>query len=331
MVGMNPFQQTILVVTIDTEEDNWGSLTRTEQSFENIKRLPMLQEVFDKYSIKPAYLATYPVVSDDESSRILANLIKCGGEVGIHCHPWNTPPFEEELNEKNSMLCNLSSELQYKKVKVLKEAIKEKLGIDGKVFRAGRWGYNESVADNLMRLNIAVDTSLIPLTDWTEYQGPDFSLNLSAPFRSASKWLVDAASRRESNGCLVEVPVTVAFLQRNDLFCSRIQKMLGWRGLRHFRLRGLLHATHLLRKVWLSPEVTDGKSMIGLVKVMVLKKDCRILNLFFHSTALKAGLSPFVKTHDAEKTFLQRLDEFLAFAQHAGIRSIKLSDTPQYV
>ena len=58
-----------LVVTIDTEEDNWGSLRLTHYSFDNIARIPALQEMFDRFNVKPTYLMTYPVATDENTPR----------------------------------------------------------------------------------------------------------------------------------------------------------------------------------------------------------------------------------------------------------------------
>jgi len=97
-----------LVVTIDTEEDNWGQYSADSFSIENIKKIPALQEMFDEFSVVPTYLVTYPVATNRESVEILKDILQRGKcEIGMHCHPWSTPPFDEERNSFNSMLCNL--------------------------------------------------------------------------------------------------------------------------------------------------------------------------------------------------------------------------------
>ena len=109
-----------LIVTIDTEEDNWGEYYLPEYSLRNIEEIPKLQDLFNEFNVKPTYLITYPVATNERAVFILKRILdegKC--EIGNHCHPWNTPPFEEERNKFNSMLCNLPMELQYKKIKVL--------------------------------------------------------------------------------------------------------------------------------------------------------------------------------------------------------------------
>ena len=58
----------------------------------------------------------------------------------------------------------------------------------------------------------------------------------------------------------------------------------------------------------------------------LMKNNYTVINMTFHSPSLKAGLSPFVRTKGDERRFLESIKEFLAFAQHAGIRPSKLSD-----
>ena len=43
----------------------------TDFTLNNIRRIPRLQDLFDKYGMLPTYLVTYPVASDEESVKIL--------------------------------------------------------------------------------------------------------------------------------------------------------------------------------------------------------------------------------------------------------------------
>ena len=102
-----------LVITVDTEEDNWGDYRPTGWTLENIARLPALQRLFDDFNAQPTYLITYPVATDENAAAILGELLQAGTcEIGAHCHPWNTPPFEEPNTTVNTMLCNLDEHLQ---------------------------------------------------------------------------------------------------------------------------------------------------------------------------------------------------------------------------
>jgi hypothetical protein len=68
--------------------------------------------------------------------------------------------------------------------------------------------------------------------------------------------------------------------------------------------------------------------MIELAKVM-LKRNQKILNMFFHSPSLMRGLTPFIKTKSDEKEILRRIESFFLFARESGLKSIKLSDATE--
>ncbi len=312
-----------LVVTIDTEEDNWGGYNAGEYTLENILKIPALQHLFDKFSVKPTYLITYPVATDERSLAVLREIHegkRC--EIGAHCHPWNTPPLEEEKTDVNSMLCNLPPDLQYRKLSTLHEMIKKNLGSTPVCFRAGRWGYSKDVAKSLHSLGYIIDTSISSYTDWSCYHGPDFTNATPKPYRFA----IENIFQESSEGPMVEIPATVGFLQQNFTFSNALLKILSRRPVNKLRLMGVLSRLHLLNKVWLSPELTDARSMIRLTQLM-LKNNYTLVNMSFHSTSLMAGLSPFVRTKDDEKSFLQRVSDYLSFISDSGIGSVTLSET----
>jgi hypothetical protein len=312
-----------LVITIDTEEDNWGEYRTSSWGTRNIENIPRLQDLFDGFNVHPTYLITYPVTTDEKSLAILSKIFNEGRcEIGTHCHPWNTLPLEEEKTERNSMLCNLASDLQYRKLSLLHETIKKNLGVTPVSFRAGRWGYSKDVAKNIYELGYRIDTSISPYTDWTCYNGPDFTDMSPKPYRFS----IENIFRESSSGPMVEIPATVGFLQQNFMLSNTLLKILSRTPVNKLRLVGILYRLRLLNKVWLSPELSDAKSMIRLTQRM-LKKNYRLLNMSFHSTSLRAGLSPFVRTKDDERAFLQRIGDYLAFTRDSGIGSATLSDT----
>jgi hypothetical protein len=311
-----------LVITIDTEEDNWGQYSSDGATVENILKIPQLQDLFDKFNAKPTYLVTYPVAKDEKAVSILKGILDKGNcEIGTHCHPWNTPPFEEETNDRNSMLCNLPKDLQFKKIKYLHETIVRNFGIEPVSFRSGRWGYNDSVAKNLHKLGYKVDTSVISFTNWKCDFGPDFSAIDPQQFRFS---LNDAYNESE-NVTLLEVPATVGYLQKDFALSNFLLNLLQSRLIRKLKLIGILDKLNILNKVWLSPENSDSKAMIELARRMMINK-YKCINMFFHSTSLKAGQSPAVKTENDSVRFMACIEEFLLFAKNVGIEPVTLSD-----
>ena len=311
-----------LIITIDTEEDNWKSYSATDNPVSNIESIPTLQKLFDKFGVRPTYLLTYPVATNPRSVEILKRILEEGKcEIGMHCHPWNTPPFDEKANitARDTMLCNLPENLVNEKMSVLHETISKSFGIVPTSFRAGRWGFSSAVSRSLCLLGYKVDTSVTPFYSWKDFHGPDFSEFTPDLFRIK----VSISSNQFVDSILLEVPVTIGFLQSDFNKYQRIRKTLYNTFARKLRLIGMMHYLGILNRTWLSPELSDAHAMIKLAGRMV-ENNFSWLNLSFHSTSLIGGQNNFVKKGE-ERTFLKRIEEFLMFCSSSGWESQTLS------
>jgi len=239
----------------------------------------------------------------------------------MHCHPWSTPPYDEDKSIYNSMLCNLPHDLQQKKLGELHRSIKRNFGVRPTSFRAGRWGYNGSVSTVISDLGYIVDTSITPFTDWSEYHGPDFSKMAPQPYLFRAPEIF----KSQSDGDLIEVPASIGYLQENYDWCGSIDRKLNHTLGRVLRLKGLLQKLNLMNKVWLSPETSDARRMVQLTKVL-MRKNLEVVNMFFHSTSLMAGFSHFVKTKEDESRFMKCLREYFTFTADAGLKPATLSE-----
>ena len=311
-----------LVVTVDVEEDQWGILAPREATVRNVRRLRTLQNVFDEFAVTPTYLLTYPVVTDPHAAGILREIVDAGRcEIGTHCHPWNTPPYEECLNRYNSMLCNLPTTLQFEKLHCLHETIQHTFDISPIAFRCGRWGIDAEVARHLVRLGYRIDTSVTPYMSWTHKCGPDFSSVSPRPYLI----LQESSADQHQKNVLAEIPVTIGYLHGEFQACEKIAQRLGKGSWRRLKLGGLLSKFHVLRKVWLSPEMETPARMIQLVRQMRMQ-GYEVLNLVFHSSALMAGCGPFIRTVADEHLFLNKLKMLLNLAKNEGVVFISLSE-----
>ncbi|MBE0500937.1 MAG: polysaccharide deacetylase family protein [Desulfuromonadales bacterium] len=312
-----------LIITIDTEADNWGCYNQTGYSLKNLERIPLLQNLFDEFKVRPTYLITYPVATDQRCIEMFRGYLDAGKcEIGMHCHPWNTPPFDRRVSNLNfhTMLCNLPEELQDQKLETLHEVICRNLGVVPVSFRAGRWGFGLSTARSLCRLGYRVDTSVTPYVSVKKYGGPDFSDFGPEPFIFYPGGNVGGEGRNS----LLQVPATVGFLQPNFSLCHQLMQSIEGPVVKRLRLKGVLDYLGLLNKVWLSPELADANAMIRLAKRMETNHH-NCLNMVFHSTSLVAGLSPFVKTKEDEQLFFMKIRSFLEFARESGWNSVTLA------
>lgn len=312
--------KTILVVTIDTEEDNWGQ-HRSGITCDNIKAIPKLQEIFDSHGVLPTYLVTYQVCRQKEATDILSSIRERGKcEIGAHLHPWNTPPETESFTERNSMLKNLPAELQLAKLRSLSTKIEEEFGISPQSFRAGRWGLGPETVDALIECGYTVDTSVTPTISWAnDGDGPVYEETLKNPY------YLHPTVRKKTEKALLEIPATIGYNRWPFEFWNNIFKIAQSKWLRPFRLTGILNRTSILRKIWMSPEGMSVEDMISLADILI-KHDRQVINLSFHSNTLLAGKTPFVKTAEDADNFLRRIDQFLHYLRSATqLQSLPLS------
>ena len=311
-----------LVVTVDVEEDQWGITPPRYATALNVRRLPTLQKLLHEFGSIPTYLLTYPVVSDRRAVAILREILDEGGcEIGMHCHPWTTPPYEERLNNYNSMLCNLPAALQFEKLQRLHEAIQHNLEITPTAFRSGRWGFDQEVAKNILRLGYRIDTSITPYTSWAQCDGPDFSR--FSP--RLCEFTASPVTGEVLGDSLVELPATIGYLHGEFETCARLARSLGRTPFRQLKVGGILSKLQMLHKVWLSPEMETPIHMMQLVRQMI-RQGYEVLNLVFHSTALMKGCSPFIRTKADEQLFLENLRRFLGLVKEEGVACVSLSE-----
>jgi hypothetical protein len=307
-----------LTVTIDTEEDDWGQYDLPSYSLANIARIPALQAMFDARGIRPTYLITYPVATDARAIDILGGLRERGAcEIGTHPHPWNTPPVQEDRTTFTSFICNLPPALQHEKIRTLTETIAARFGVRPTAFRSGRWGFDESVARNLVRLGYQVDTSVFPAWDWSPDGGQDFSRCSHRPYSYRE------AGDGGAEGSLLEVPATNGFLQSSGGLAARAFRRAK-RLPQGDRLLGLLRRAGILNHVCLSPEISVASDMIRLVRKLA-DEGTKVVNLYFHSPTLLEGCSPFARTPADVTAFVARIEAFLEFARSAALEPICLS------
>lgn len=323
-------------ITIDTEEDNWGE-SAAAPSLENIYRIPRLQEVFDGHSAIPTYLINYPVATDAKSVEILKAINDSGRcEIGAHCHPWNTPPFEEERTPRNSFMHNLPPELIRKKMDALQAAIQRGFGVRPTCFRAGRWGFNHNVAGVLGAMNYRVDSSMTPFCEWDDSDGgPVFGLKSNGMFyfneddypgfRRGKK-----TSAAGNGDYLLEVPPTIGFLQPYFVMADALRTVFKKKIFTPFRTLGMLEKLKIMNYRWLSPENSFVEDMIKLSRI-VLGKGAPFLNMFFHSTSLIPGRSPFIREERDVDEMLRKIGAYLEFIADEGIESVGLSRAEELI
>ena len=298
-----------LLFTVDVEEDMPGWEITDPITVHNVAALPRLAEVCSELGVLPTYLCTYPTVTTKESAAILRLLHRRGDcEIGTHLHPWNTPPF----NGVPGRVGDERKQLYYQyelgparfraKLKVLHDAVGDISGDSPVSFRAGRFGIDAATLRELIPLGYETDSSVTPLEEHLQDDGPDFRMAPQHPYRPS---LDDIT--KPGDLPIVEIPVSVGLTRHVPTFLQKAFVHLP----KVTRMRGLLSRDYLnvIDFAWLYPPRFDVELMKKAARALMDGKS-PVFNVFVHSSELVSGASGRVRTPaDVEACF-------------AGIRAI---------
>lgn len=310
-----------VVVTVDTEEDDWGSFAETGAAVRNIALLPMLQERLDRWNARPTYLVNYPPLTDEKAVEVLRQLSRRGDvEIGTHCHVWNTPPYTG-AGAAHSMMWRYPVDVLRAKLRSLTRAVERKLDVHPVAFRSGKWSFGSTVAQALFAEGYKLDTSVTPFVDWSRDGGPDFSTAPQRPYR----FHPDRPLQPDPEGSMLEIPATIGFLRGSQRRSARWRQRLENGLSARLGVVGMLDRSGLLTKRWLSPESSTGPEMIRLAEACV-HAGGRVLVVALHSSVLLPGATPVVPTEAHRERLLSAVDTFLAFCRESGYEFSTLSE-----
>jgi peptidoglycan/xylan/chitin deacetylase (PgdA/CDA1 family) len=295
-----------LLVGIDTEGDNqWDARARRNQRFENIYALPRLHDLFARHGVRPTYVITYPVATDERSAEVLRELRSRGDcEIGAHHHAWETPPCTDDDIDRHPYASTLPRAQFEAQLRGLTDAIARAIGERPVSYRSGRFGFSADHVAALERCGYLVESSVAPLFYEAHKGGPEF---VEAPLRPYFL-AYDHAARPGGSGVL-EVPVSAALNRR----LPRSLQFVYARAPKPYTTKRALRALGLLRMRWLRPSYSSQEDMISLAKDLARWNE-PVLNLLFHSSEAIVGGSPYNRTQAELEAFCDRLERFLAFA-----------------
>ena len=309
----------LVVVSIDTEEDNWQP-ARTGIAVENIRALRPLQKRLESIGAVPTYFTSYQVTRVPWAADIIAELHASGhAEIGAHLHPWNTPPLREPLAPQFSMMKNLDPALQRAKLGVLSDAIEQTIGARATSFRAGRFGMGPAGIAALATFGFRVDSSVTPFIDWGRYDfGPDFRAAPTEVYRPSADDLLHPSA----DGRIVELPLSTGYTRRPFAAWHARYERLSNAKFGGYSVGSIAHRLRVLRKVQLSFETNGVSDMLKLARNLV-DEGARYLHVMWHSPSLVPGLSPFVRSGRDRDRFLANVDRF--FDRLAGEYPIRFA------
>ncbi len=297
-----------LAVSIDTEEDNWLP-TREGIGVENIQRLGAHHTFLRELGLRPTYFVDYAVADDRAAARVIGEIdAEGGGEIGGHLHPWHTPPMDEALVPRHSMMKNLPGALQQAKLESLAAALERVLGRRPTSFRAGRFGLGTESVAALAETGFEVDSSVTPDVSWVDFDdGPDYGGAPRHCYRLAPG--VDPA-QASARGPITEVPISTGFTRRPFGWRHRLQRTLESGPLRGLPLARLSTATGLTRDVFGGPETETLADLLALSRALVAEGASHLM-LVWHSPTLLPGCSPFTPDEAAVRAFHELIADYV--------------------
>jgi len=173
-----PSGSTYYTVTVDNEEEwDWAAGWPVENlAVTNSRALPKFQSLCSRYGVKPTYFTNLAVLDNTESRQTLVEIAQADGvEIGMHIHPWNTPPIEPGTNvtARTTFLRNLPTEIIRAKLSAVYEGF-AKLGLRPTSFRGGRYSSGGVIHEFLQERGFIADCSVVPFTSWPDDGAPDY-------------------------------------------------------------------------------------------------------------------------------------------------------------
>lgn len=300
------------LISIDTEEEfDWNApFQRDGHTTISVPKLQEFQEFAEAHAFKPVYFIDYAIVEDDTAAAFLKSVAENKtAEIGVHLHPWINPPFEENLNVHNSFAGNLPKELEEEKLVILRDAIRDRIGITPTIFRAGRYGIGPNTTGLLIKHGFVMDSSIRPRFDYSGQGGPDFLTVGPEPF-----WW-------NGDDRLLEVPLTTVYSgllrKQAGLVAGAMEK--------YPLVNAVFSRSKMLERIPLTPEGISAREIKEAIDV-ALDDDLRLLVFSFHSPSLAPGHTPYVRSQEDLDGFYDWWRKVLG---HLETRNVKPVDIAQ--
>ncbi|MEJ2672735.1 MAG: hypothetical protein P8168_11165 [Deltaproteobacteria bacterium] len=295
-----------LVISIDVEEEGLfcGHYPRTPPGVTNVAALERLAFIPEEFGFPLTLLVTYQVARDPEACRVLARWRnRFQAEIGLHLHPWNTPPFVDLPDPEPVAAARLPRQLLEDKFASLLAQIQSSLEGAPQSFRMGRFDAGSQVWSLLPEFGLKVDSSVVPLTpkgaDPRQFLAPADPFVLRVP---------ETARHR-----LVEVPITlVPMLAGSPKLWARLTARFSpaWE-------RRLRDAFRYVAAAGVQPAWYPLASM-RLAANLHRRRGGRVLTMFFHSSELRPGATRLFPTEVAVKRFVGKIRAFLTWLVQTG-------------
>jgi len=300
------------LLTIDVEGDNAWSRPR-DITCKNARFLPRFQDLCERFDLKPTYLTNYEMATDPFFREFGRDVLKRGaGEIGMHLHAWNTPPIKPLTSDDyrfQPYLTEYPQEVMEQKITYLADLLEDTFLTKMTSHRAGRWGFNDTYAQTLIKRSFLVDCSVTPHISWQSHPGdpsksggPDYT-----GFPDKAYFVDPQDVSKEGTSLLLEVPVTVLPRKRRA-FQRFVEKLRPGNPIK--RAANLLWPPFAMLSL-------RRRRLSQLIRILdsCLDESRPYVEFMTHSSHLMPGGGPaFVTAEDVDKVYAH-LESMFAFAK----------------
>ena len=294
------FRPRVLVIVDVEEEFDWNKpFSQRNTAVTTIAAQRPAEQIFRDFGIVPTYVVDYPVANTPSAYSVLRAIADSGRcEIGAHLHPWVNPPHEGPIDAFHSYPGNLSERLEREKLGCLAARIAESFGARPRIYKAGRYGLGPASFQSIASLGFEIDTSIVPRTDFSRAEGPDFTAFPSVPMKGP-------------HGLLV-LPLSVHFVGALSSLGAAIYPLVSAPAGAWLKIPGALSRLGLLERLRLSPEGFGLNDMIRQTRSALASGE-RYFMLTYHSSSLLPGMNLYVRSEEERRDFLSRIDGYFSF------------------
>ncbi len=303
-----------LVISVDVEEEGLfsGHYPRVPPGVTNVSELARLAFIPREFGFPLTLMVSYQAARDPEACRVLARWQRRGAEIGVHLHPWNTPPFMDLPYPEPVPSELLPRSLLREKLARSVGQVGASLGTEPRSFRMGRLDWGSRIMPLLPGFGLRVDSSIAPLT--AKSNRPEDFLAPADPF-----FLLGG---RPPEPALLEVPLTLVPVVPGTP--RAFYRLVA--GLPRDRARRLLERFRYLGAAGVQPAWHPLASM-KLAARLHRYRGGRVLTMFFHSSELKPGATRGFPTEKAVAALVAKIRAFLTWLAKTGpVAGVTLSD-----
>jgi len=295
-----------LIVTIDVEEDSGPGWICPETPvfrgvIEGLRN--RLQPLFHELGIRPTLLISPIVLHSQESVDVLGELEDV--ELGAHLHGEQIDPGAVRTLQggprKNwDMQWDYPSEAEQEKLEALTALFHKQCGFRPTSFRAGRYGASKSTGALLKQLGYEVDSSATPHVKWPTSHNDwiDFTRAPEQPYFIAEPGNVYGQGAFD----FLEVPITIL---ESDGKAENGKPR------------------------WFRPAYAKRETLMEIVRTVRQRNKAGVeqpLVMMFHNVEVIPDASPYTKTEDDVRAYLDDIRAALAYALDLGFESCTLTD-----